>query len=162
VTHFELRDDPGKAALFERDIRTQSYLVRDGAGNYRFVDESMAGYFVGLKLAALLAAEEWTDLPLTDAIVSFTHYLLAQDYRYEVKMEGDMVYVPPGPSIYGSEGEANLRVAMLEKGFWMDRYPVTNEQFCAFLNEKSNRSEGGVEWLDFQSSRIGKKGASLQ
>jgi formylglycine-generating enzyme required for sulfatase activity len=31
--------------------------------------------------------------------------------------------------------------------FFMDIYEVTNEQFCAFLNEKGNQVEGEVKWL---------------
>lgn len=44
IAHFGLKDDPKKAAFFEQDIRTQSYLVRDDAGNYFFAHESMQEY----------------------------------------------------------------------------------------------------------------------
>jgi formylglycine-generating enzyme required for sulfatase activity len=30
----------------------------------------------------------------------------------------------------------------------MDKYPVTNAQFCAFLNEHGNQEEGGLECID--------------
>jgi len=155
--YFRLKDDPVKAAFFERDIRTQSYLVRDDAGNYRFAHKSMMEFFVARKLARLLSEGKGTDCPLTDAIASFAHYLLAGTYRYERRVDGDMVYVPPGPFIFGSESEANLRVGTIEQGFWIDRHPVTNEQFLRFLTEQGNRSEGGAEWLDHKESRIKKK-----
>ena len=127
--------------------------MRDDAGNYRFAHKSMMEYFVARKLARLLAAGESTECPLTDAIVSFVHYLLAPTYPYERRAEGEMVYVPPGPFIFGMESEANLRVAVLEQGFWMDRHPVTNEEFCKFLNERGDRSEGGAEWLITNAAR---------
>lgn len=63
--------------------------------------------------------------------------------------EADMVYVPPGPFMFGSKQEVNL-----EHGFWIDRFPVTNAQFCRFLNEQGNREEGGVAWVDLRPSRI--------
>jgi len=65
-----------------------------------------------------------------------------------------MVYVPPGPFIFGWEDQSNLTIANLDSGFWMDRFPVTNAQFCRFLNEKGNREEGGVAWMDLDGSRI--------
>jgi formylglycine-generating enzyme required for sulfatase activity len=157
TAHFKLKDDAVKAAFFERDIRTQSYLVRDDAGNYRFAHKSMMEYFVARKLAQLLREDKAADCPLTDAIASIVHYLLAGSYKYECCVDGDTVYVPPGPFIFGWESQTNLRVAVLEAGFWMDRYPVTNQQFCRFLKEKGNRKEGGVEWLDHEQGRIKKK-----
>jgi len=47
---FGLKDDPGRAAFFERDMRTQAYLVRDGSGNYRFAYRSFVEYFVAHKM----------------------------------------------------------------------------------------------------------------
>ncbi len=40
--------------------------------------------------------------------------------------------------------------------FYMSKYEVTNEAFCAFLNEKGNQVEGGTLWyrVDGNSSRI--------
>ncbi|NLI99495.1 formylglycine-generating enzyme family protein, partial [bacterium] len=32
--------------------------------------------------------------------------------------------------------------------FFLDRYEVTNKQFCEFLNTKGNQKEGGTYWLD--------------
>jgi serine/threonine-protein kinase len=90
-----------------------------------------------------------------------------------------MVYVPPGPFQMGST-DAQYREAVeqcvaagyprdeceglleIEKpahtqtvgGFWIDKYPVTNAQFAAFLNERGNQSEGavrGVPWFDLKN-----------
>jgi len=51
TAHFGLKDDPERTAFFERDIRTQSYLVRDDSGNYRFAHKSFMEYFVARKMA---------------------------------------------------------------------------------------------------------------
>jgi len=32
--------------------------------------------------------------------------------------------------------------------FYMDKYEVTSTQYCQFLNEKGNQSEGGATWLN--------------
>ena len=36
--------------------------------------------------------------------------------------------------------------------FWLDQYEVTNSQFVLFLNEEGNQEEGGVTWLEDDSS----------
>jgi formylglycine-generating enzyme required for sulfatase activity len=150
--HFGVKDDPGRAAFLDRDIRTQSYLVRDEAGNYRFAHKSMMEFFVARKLAPLLAEGKAPECPLTDAIVSFVYHLLRRDYAYRPRLEDGMVSVPAGQFIYGSEKEANLRVVSVSEAFWIDRFPVTNAQFCRFLNERGNRKEGGVEWINLQAA----------
>jgi len=150
-THFGVKDDPGRAAFLDRDIRTQSYLVRDEAGNYRFAHKSMMEYFVARKLAPLLAEGKAPECRLTDAVVSFLHHLLRPTVVYERRLEGGMVYVPAGQFIYGSEGWASLRVASAE-AFWIDRFPVTNEQFCRFLNECGNQNAGGAEWINLKGA----------
>ena len=35
--------------------------------------------------------------------------------------------------------------------FFMSKYEVTNDEFCTFLNEKGNRTEGGLTWLELGS-----------
>jgi len=34
--------------------------------------------------------------------------------------------------------------------FWMSQTEVTNAQFCLFLNDKGNPSEGGVTWIELE------------
>ena len=34
--------------------------------------------------------------------------------------------------------------------FYMDKYEVTNTQYCLFLNEYGNQEEGGEKWLDIE------------
>jgi formylglycine-generating enzyme required for sulfatase activity len=65
-----------------------------------------------------------------------------------VKIPEDMVYVPPGQFIMGARGD--IRIVSLEKGFLIDKYPVTNAEFCEFLNSGGNRFEGGLEWINLR------------
>jgi formylglycine-generating enzyme required for sulfatase activity len=48
-------------------------------------------------------------------------------------LEVEMVYIPAGPFVVGTEGMLPPQIAILEKGFWMDKTPVTNEQYKHFL-----------------------------
>ena len=161
AAHFGLRDVPGKAEFFERDIRTQSYLVRDDLGNYKFGHKSMMEFFVARKLAPLLENGEAVECSLTNAVVSFVHHLIAPDYQYPRQIEDDMVYVPPGPFIFGREEESNLQIGQVEEGFQIDRFPVTNEQYCRFLNERGNQEEGGATWLWPERNRIAQRKRSF-
>lgn len=62
-----------------------------------------------------------------------------------------MVYVPGGTfkmgSMKGAEDERPVREVHVA-GFYMDRYEVSNAQFCDFLNVLGNQQEGGGRWLD--------------
>lgn len=40
------------------------------------------------------------------------------------------------------------------RDFYIGRYEVTNGEYCQFLNEKGNQSEGGKPWLNIYHSRI--------
>ncbi|MDX1982868.1 MAG: SUMF1/EgtB/PvdO family nonheme iron enzyme, partial [Bryobacteraceae bacterium] len=152
TARFQLKT-PEEVSYFDRDIRTQTYLHRDDDGNYKFAHFSMQEFFVARRLAAMLAKGEGPEVPLTDAIARFVHFLLKDSFVYERREQDGMVYVPPGPFLFGSEGGSNLRVAHTE-GYWIDRYPVTNAQFGEFLRVKGNREEGGVTWLDYERSSI--------
>jgi hypothetical protein len=151
---FGLQNDPNRAARFESDLRTQCYLQRDAAGNYEFAHLSMREYFVALRIEKLLRGEAgaWPTA-LTDAIVSFLPDLLS-DYNYDVTYSEDwrMVRVPAGLFILGEQSENNLAVAFLEHDYWMDRYPVTNAEYCEFLN--STKPTDISKWIDFGGNRF--------
>ena len=152
TARFGLQNDPSKAASFEQDLRTQSYLDRDSAGNYKFAHLSMKEYFVALRVEKLLRGEAGEQPKfLTQAVVSFLPDLLA-DYVYvkEASADGRMVKIPAGPFIYGAEDESNLTLATIDQPFWLDRYPVTNAEYCAFLNATA---KGTAKWLDLLRSR---------
>ena len=71
-----------------------------------------------------------------------------------------LVYVDGGSFDMGSisEGsdESPIHRVTLDS-FSMSKYEITNKQYCAFLNEKGNQSEGGVEWIDLAGSGWGGK-----
>lgn len=74
--------------------------------------------------------------------------LRTRRHHYEQRIQNDMAYVPPGLFIFGAG------VATIDKGFWIDRFPVTSAQFCGFLNERGMQQKGGVRWLDVDESRM--------
>lgn len=64
--------------------------------------------------------------------------------------EVEMIFVPPGPFVLGAEGYLNPQISVVEKGFWMDRTPVTTEQFALFVEATGYvtdaEREGGVAY----------------
>jgi formylglycine-generating enzyme required for sulfatase activity len=103
-------------------------------------------FFVAQEVAAALLRSEVPPCKLNEAIVRFVHHLVAPKHRYQQRLEDGMVYVPAGPFIFGSESST------VGEAFRIDRFPITNLQFCRFLNECGNREEGGAEWIDPQGA----------
>src|SRR5262245_46964100 len=58
----------------------------------------------------------------------------------------DMVWAPPGPFIAG-EGAAQ-RIETWDGEFWIDRYPVTNAQYRAFLQQAGR---GPEKWFELEN-----------
>lgn len=67
----------------------------------------------------------------------------------------DMVHVPAGPFIMGSndgpEDERPQHTVSLAE-FFIDRNQVTNAEFTRFLNAKGTRASGGQRWYDTDDS----------
>lgn len=61
----------------------------------------------------------------------------------------DFVRVPAGAFILGAGGSAERTEIA---SYWMSQYPVTNDQYCAFLNAKGNQDEGGALWMDLNGA----------
>lgn len=144
------------AQVFEQEIRVCDFLNRDHEGYYQFAHRSFMEFFVARQVAARLREGQSIVCKLTNATVRFVHYLLADVYE-SPRIVGDMVYVPPGPFIFGSEEASNLTVANMDPGFCIDRFPVTNAQFCQFLHANENSKEA-VAWIELKYSRIRRKG----
>lgn len=75
----------------------------------------------------------------------------------------DMVFVQGGTFMMGSNdgaGDEKPIHKVYVSDFYMDKYEVTNAQFCQFLNEKGNQTEGGAEWQDIgdEDCKIMKQG----
>lgn len=59
----------------------------------------------------------------------------------------DMVKVPEGSFLYGDQGAS----VVLDHGYWIDQYPVTNERYRAFIEaggyeNQQNWSQDGWKW----------------
>ncbi len=86
--------------------------------------------------------------------------------------EPDMVLVSGGAFTMGCKGGRDSTCFNDEKpahrvtlrDFYIGRYEVTNAEYCRFLNEKGNQSEGGADWINLEGSfndekcRISKNG----
>lgn len=67
-----------------------------------------------------------------------------------------MVCVPAGEFQMGNnDGDTDEKPAHATAldGFWLDRTPVTNSQYARFLNERGNRRQDGVTWINLGSDR---------
>jgi formylglycine-generating enzyme required for sulfatase activity len=78
--------------------------------------------------------------------------------------DSEMVLVPAGSFLYGSR-EDDLAARSDEKpqrvidlpAFYMDVFPVTNKQYCEFLNQKKPDNDTLAKWIDLTGSLSGKK-----
>jgi formylglycine-generating enzyme required for sulfatase activity len=66
-----------------------------------------------------------------------------------VKAQKQEPVVRPSASVSGKGGKM---VSVSDYGFYIDKNEVTNGQYAEFLNAKGNQSEGGVTWLEIESS----------
>jgi len=69
--------------------------------------------------------------------------------------EPEMVSVKGGTFRMGSnDGDSDEKPihSVTLSDYSIGKYEVTNAQFCAFLNEKGNQQEGGVEWINLEGS----------
>lgn len=72
--------------------------------------------------------------------------------------EPDMVLVSGGAFTMGCKGGRDSTCFNDEKpahrvtlrDFYIGRYEVTNAEYCRFLNEKGNQSEGGADWINLE------------
>ena len=137
-------------------IRNCSFLSRHAQGYYAFAHRSFMEYFVARKLAREIPEDKAKEIKITDQTALFVSELIDPSVyeRIEppqgIRVPEDMVYVPPGQFIVGEKD--NIRITSLKEGFFIDKYPVTNAQFCEFLNERGNQQEGGKEWIDLEGS----------
>ena len=61
----------------------------------------------------------------------------------------EMVYIKGGTFQMGSE---DYWTAQTVNNFYIGKYEVTNKEYCAFLNEEGNQSEGYGIWVTFPTS----------
>ena len=137
-------------------IRNCSFLSRHAQGYYAFAHRSFIEYFVATKISREMPENRAQEIKITDETALFVSEFIDLSV-YEkveppqgVKVSDDMVYVPPGQFIMGEE--KGIRITSLKEGFFIDKYPVTNAQFCEFLNERGNQQKGCREWIDLEGS----------
>jgi serine/threonine-protein kinase len=138
-------------------IRNCSFLSRnEDEGYYAFGHRSFMEYFVARKISREIPQDKAQEIKITDETALFVSELIKPSV-YEkveppqgVKVPEDMVYVPPRQFIMGEED--SIRITSLKEGFFIDKYPATNAQFCVFLNERGNQEKGGKKWIDLEVS----------
>jgi len=135
--HFRL-EKAREIDYFEHDIRTCSFLNRDGEGNYRFVHKSFGEFFVAQWLAPKLLDGSAPEMRINEEVRGFVRGLLAEEKWPPLPPPGvevpeGMVWVPPGPFIMGALDVGKTRVVRLEQGFCIARAPVTNGQYARFV-----------------------------
>jgi len=92
-----------------------------------------------------------------------TELKLAANERISERDGAVQVYIPPGEFIMGVDDPENLyedaerppHPVKITKGFWMDKYEVTNEKFATFLNKYMER-EKITEYAKILMSGLGK------
>jgi len=137
-------------------IRNCSFLSRDALGYYAFAHRSFIEYLVARKLSREIPDDKAQEIKITDEIALFVSELIDPSVyeRIEppqgVKVPENMAYIPPGQFIMGERDD--IRIASLKEGCFIDKYPVTNDQFCAFLNERGNQHEDDADWIDLKGS----------
>jgi Sulfatase-modifying factor enzyme 1 len=137
-------------------IRNCSFLSRYTQDYYAFAHRSFIEYFVARKISREIPKNRAQEIRITDETALFVSELIDPSVYERIELpQGvtvpeDMVYVPPGQFIMGEKD--NIRIASLKEGFFIDKYPVTNTQFCEFLNERGNQQEGGSEWINLEGS----------
>ena len=87
-------------------------------------------------------------------------YTYAQDIPEFVKVEGGSFDMGSSALNYDKLPEDQVPEIPVHRvtldAFSMSKYEITNRQYCAFLNEKGNQSEGGTEWIRLEGIYIDK------
>lgn len=95
-------------------------------------------------------------------VIAGFHFFFLPYASYAQK-GAEMVLIPAGEFTMGSDehfGEGPAHKVNL-KAFYIDKYEVTNQQYCLFLNEMGNQTEDGAPWLSLKDSRIEYKNGSF-
>lgn len=95
--------------------------------------------------------------PKENDTVESTDYTI-NDKSIFASIEKNMIFVKGGTFTMGSpttdpdRGSDEVQHEVTLSDFYMGKTVVTNAQFVAFLNEKGNKKEGGVTWINIEGS----------
>ncbi len=114
------------------------------------------------KKLALSAYEALNSLNQTEGIIKPVEELPAI-YKNR-KDDSKMVLIPAGTFLYGSRhddknahSDEKPQIVVDLPAFYMDIYPVTNEQFCKFLNSNNPNEERLKKWINLKGSHEKRK-----
>lgn len=94
-----------------------------------------------------------------DALQQFEQFenaMLAEQQMFLARdTPAGMALISGGHFLFGGFGRFHSAPLDTELvGFYIDKYPVTNEEFCQFLNDSGNRTEGGAWWYRHKTGHI--------
>lgn len=69
------------------------------------------------------------------------------------EIAGNMILIPSGNFIMGQEGIAEPVHNVSLEEFHINKYNVSNREYCAFLNALGNQIEGNTEWMDITEDK---------
>ena len=132
-------------------FRSRSLLVRQ-VDQFAFGHASFREYLVAKQIKPYLERGEFKACRLSNPTIAFIREMWKWPKPPQEKKDG-MVWVPPGPFIYG-EGDT-ARVMNMEHGFWIDKYPVTVAEYRKFKKPTGMQSGDDhpvtqVSWEDAQ------------
>jgi len=163
LTNSFLRASPNEVFVFShRSFRgyfaAKELMPRllDGAAKPQPIDQDCIDFLA--EMMAETYARDWYRAQVEAALKKdgLPDWIKKKDNRYVAELRPgfavEMVYVPAGPFVLGAEGELSPQIAILEKGFWMDKTPVTVEQFSEFVKAtkyvtEAEQSGGGWTYV---------------
>jgi serine/threonine-protein kinase len=152
--HFSRLERVDEIDHFAQDIFTHGFLTRDESGLYRFAHNSFMEFFAAQKLWRALGAGKADEFKLSEEIRAFIYGLFdgkLPAFATPRQIPPGMVYIPPGPFVMGGEvydNEKPTRIAILQNGFFIDQFPVTQGQYKKFLdaNKRHRVPKVNAEW----------------
>lgn len=74
-----------------------------------------------------------------------------------------MIFIPEGNFLFGGTGKFHGTPAdTFISDFYLDKFPVTNMEFCRFLNDSGNQIEAGAHWYEPETGHIRETSTGFQ
>jgi formylglycine-generating enzyme required for sulfatase activity len=118
--------------------RGKTLLVRHERSNLTFGHASFREYLVAKQILPYLQRGEYKACKLSEPTIQFLREMWTMPPQPPVEKDG-MVLIPKGPFICG-EGDT-ARIENLDHDVWIDKHPVTNADFVAFLDSGAKLSK---------------------